>query len=545
MECLRWSRHGRAGEGLSGDACFPWSVRPIRMALMLLLDLAMASETVRATRSRLAKTAALAEALAAAGPEEAEIAASYLGGSLRQRRTGIGYAALSRLPDPADASTLTVTEVDAAFEHLSSLSGPDSGTARARAFTELMSRATASEQRYLAGLVAGELRQGALDGLLLEAVAQASGVPVSAVRRASMLAGSTPAIARAALTGGVGALSAFDLRVGTAVRPMLATSAPSVVDALAKASPGGEPVAVEAKLDGIRIQAHKEGDGVRVFTRSLDDVTGRLPEIADIVRTLPVTSAILDGEALAIDGAGRPRAFQDTASSSATRGVRNLPLTPWFFDALSVDGVDLIDLPLADRFAALAGVVPEQFRVERLVTADPDAAERFARAVLAQGHEGVVVKDLAAPYAAGRRGAHWIKVKPVHTLDLVVLAVEWGSGRRRGWLSNIHLGARDPRTGGFVMLGKTFKGMTDEMLTWQTERFLGLATERNDWVVTVRPEQVVEIAFDGLQRSTRYPGGVALRFARVVRYRDDKGPEEADTIDTVRALAARSGGEGS
>ena len=508
------------------------------MARMLLIDLATASETVAATRSRLAKVDALAQALAAAGPDEVEIAASYLGGSLRQRRTGLGYASLAHLPDPASTPTLTVTAVDTAFEHLSSLSGPGSATARAAAFGELMGNATESEQRYLAGLVAGELRQGALDGLLLEAVAKASGVPPANVRRASMLAGSTPAIARAALTGGVPALAAFDLRIGTAVRPMLATSAPTVAAALTKASPGGEPVAVEAKLDGIRIQAHKDGDTVRVFTRSLDDVTGRLPEIADAVRSLPAERAILDGEALAVDAAGRPHAFQDTASSSATQGVRNLPLTPWFFDALALDG-SLIDLPLTERLGALASVVPEKYRVERLVTADPDAAESFSRAVLAQGHEGVVVKNLAAPYAAGRRGAEWVKVKPVHTLDLVVLAVEWGSGRRRGWLSNIHLGARDPATGRFVMLGKTFKGMTDEMLAWQTERFLALATERGDWVVRVRPEQVVEIAFDGLQRSTRYPGGVALRFARVVRYRDDKGPQDADTIETVLALASR------
>lgn len=512
---------------------------------MLLAELASTSAAVAATRSRLKKVDALAAALRAAGPGEAEIAASYLGGALRQRRTGLGPRALRQPPPPASEASLTLAEVDAAFEALGALSGAGSAGERAARFAELLGRATASEQRYLAGLVAGEVRQGALDGLLLEAVAAASGVPADAVRRASMLAGSTPAIAAAALGGGEAALAAFGLTVGVAVRPMLAASAPTVAEGLAKADPAGAPVAVEAKLDGIRLQAHKRGDEVRLFTRSLDDVTGRLPEIARIVAGLPVRTAILDGEALALDAAGRPHAFQDTASSSASRGGRELPLTPWFFDVLLLDGDALIDRPLAERHEALAAVVPGRYRVERIVTADPDAAAAFSRAVLAQGHEGVVVKNLDAPYAAGRRGSGWVKVKPVHTLDLVVLAVEWGSGRRRGLLSNIHLGARDPATGGFVMLGKTFKGMTDEMLSWQTRRFLELADGPTDgWVVPLRPEQVVEVAFDGLQRSTRYPGGLALRFARVVRYRDDKRAADADTIHAVRALAASGGADG-
>jgi DNA ligase-1 len=505
---------------------------------VLLTDLVDASSAVAATRSRLAKVATLAGVLRAASGDEAEVVATFLGGALRQRRTGLGHRSLRQLPPPAASPTLTVAEVDAAFEAMAGLAGAGSAAARAGLLDDLMGRATAAEQRYLTGLAIGEVRQGALDGLLLEAVAAAADVPAVAVRRASMLAGSTPAIARAALTGGEAALAAFGLAVGVAVRPMLAASAASVAAALPKAAPDGGPVAVEAKLDGIRLQAHKDGDAVRLYTRSLDDVTGRLPEIAAIVRGLPVETAILDGEALALDDAGRPRPFQETAASSATHADRAWGLTPWFFDALLLGGVPLIDRPLRERRSALDGVVPPEFRVEGLVTPDAAAAEAFCRRVLAAGHEGVVVKNLDAPYAAGRRGSAWVKVKPVHTLDLVVLAVEWGSGRRRGWLSNIHLGARDPATGGFTMLGKTFKGMTDAMLAWQTERFLGLADGPTDgWVVRVRPEQVVEIAFDGLQRSTRYPGGLALRFARVVRYRDDKTAAEADTIGTVRALA--------
>jgi DNA ligase-1 len=315
---------------------------------------------------------------------------------------------------------------------------------------------------------------------------------------------------------------------------MLASSAPDVAAALDKASGGtGDPVAVDVKLDGIRVQVHRAGDEVVVATRSLEDITARLPEVVEVARTLPATSFVLDGEALALDDAGRPRPFQETASRTAmTDGVR---ITPYFFDVLHLDGRDLLDAPAAARAEALDRLVPRDHRVPRLVTADPRAAQGFLGDTIGSGHEGVVVKSLTAPYEAGRRGSAWVKVKPVHTLDLVVLAVEWGSGRRRGWLSNIHLGARDPATGGFVMLGKTFKGMTDEMLAWQTERFLGLETSRSAHAVQVAPVQVVEIAFDGVQRSTRYPGGVALRFARVVRYRDDKPVEEVDTIDTVRS----------
>ena len=347
-----------------------------------------------------------------------------------------------------------------------------------------------------------------------------------------MLSGSTPDIASIAFTEGTSGLESVGLTVGRPVQPMLASSAPDIATALEKAGPG--EVAVDAKLDGIRIQVHRHGDVVSIATRSLDDITSRLPDIVDLARSLPSDQFVLDGEALTVDETGRPRAFQDTASRTASAG--GAKVSAYFFDLLHLDGVDLIDSPATERTVALDRLVPSENRVSRLITDDPVAAEVFAVEVLRSGHEGVVVKNLNATYDAGRRGSAWVKVKPVHTLDLVVLAIEEGSGRRRGWLSNIHLGAKDPETGGFVMLGKTFKGMTDEMLRWQTERFTELMTSRNDWVVQVRPEQVVEIAFDGLQRSTRYPGGVALRFARVVRYRDDKTADEADTIDTVRAF---------
>ena len=471
--------------------------------------------------------------LGRADAAEAEVAATYLGGAIRQRRTGVGWRAFATPAPAASDPTLTVLEVDAALAHLATLSGPGSQAARTEALADLLGRATEREQRYLAALVTGDLRQGALAGLLVEAIAKAAGVALAEVRRAAMLAGSIPAVALTALTEGAEGLAVYRVRVFTPVLPMLAASAPTVADALEKAAPG-RPVAVEAKLDGIRIQAHKRGDEVRLYTRSLDEVTERFPAVADVVRAIDADTLIADGEALALDAQGRPRLFQDTASGAAGG------LTPYFFDALLLDDEPLLDLPLSERLARLAERVPARHMVQRTVTDQRAVAQAFTDHVLAQGHEGVVVKDVDAPYDAGRRGSAWVKVKPVHTLDLVVLAVEWGSGRRRGWLSNIHLGARDG-AGGFVMLGKTFKGMTDEMLRWQTGRFLALETHREGHVVFVRPEQVVEIAFDGLQRSTRYPGGVALRFARVLRYRDDKPAAESDTIEAVRALAPAAG----
>ncbi|MGC5168799.1 ATP-dependent DNA ligase [Luteimicrobium sp. DT211] len=524
---------------------------------MLLDDVAATSEAVAATRSRLAKRASIAALLRRAaeeseavgdgsGQDELAVVASYLAGELRQRRTGLGWASMRSLPAPAGSPTLTVAGVDAAFERMAGLSGPGSDTSRAAAASALFGAATEREQRFLRGLVAGELRQGALDAVVVDAVAEAAGAPADAVRRAVMLAGATGPVAVAALRApdpdaAAATLAGFGLEVGRPVRPMLAQSAPDVAAALEKLGPAGAEVSVDTKLDGIRIQVHRSGDGVRVFTRSLDDITPRVPEIVAAALALDARAFVLDGEALAVDATGTPRPFQETASRSATREggdpLAVVELTPFFFDVLHVDGRDLLDEPLRDRLEVLDGIAGS-YAVRRAVTADPDEATAYFTDAVARGQEGVVVKSLDAPYAAGRRGAGWVKVKPRHTLDLVVLAVERGSGRRQGYLSNIHLGARDP-DGGFVMLGKTFKGMTDATLAWQTERFTELADGPTDgYVVKVRPEQVVEIAFDGVQRSTRYPGGVALRFARVVRYRDDKTAAEADTIDTVRSYAA-------
>ncbi|MDQ4137453.1 MAG: ATP-dependent DNA ligase, partial [Actinomycetota bacterium] len=414
--------------------------------------------------------------------------------------------------------------------------------ARSALARELFAAATAEEQRLLRGLVSGDLRQGALDALLLEAVADAAGVPANAVRRAAMLAGASEPVAEAALLAGspegaLAALADFGLTVGRPVRPMLASSAPDVAAAVEGFE--GRDVVVDAKLDGIRIQVHRDGGDVRVYTRSLDDITDRVPELVAAVRMLPVEAVVLDGEAVALGPDGRPRPFQETAARSATSDAEvaaATTLTPFFFDVLHADGRDLLDVPLAERLVVLDRVAVGSV-VDRVVTADVAAAQEAFAGWVAAGQEGVLVKDAASAYEAGRRGAAWVKVKPRHTLDLVVLAVERGTGRRSGLLSNIHVGARNP-AGGFVMLGKTFKGMTDEMQAWQTERFTGLAVEDDGWTVRVRPEQVVEIAFDGLQRSSRYPGGLALRFARVLRYRSDKSAAEADTIDAVQALAA-------
>ena len=506
------------------------------MPPMLFSRLAGTSAALAATRSRLAKRDLIAAVLRATEPQDVEVVVAYLGGSLRQRRTGVGWRTLQEPPPPAAEPTLTVAEVDAAFAAVATLAGPGSSTARTAAVRDLLRRATAAEQRLLAGLVAGELRQGALDAQVQEGLAAAFGVPVAAVRRAAMLTSSTTTAAVLLVEGGLAALEAAGLRVGTAVQPMLAAAAPSPEEAVRRS---GLPAVVDAKLDGVRVQVHRDGDEVAVFTRSLDDITARLPDVVAVARSLPHTRLVLDGEVLALRADGTPEAFQVVASrtmSASDPAGGSGPLRVFFFDLLHVDGRDLLDEPLQERLAVMETVVPAVLRVPRRTCQDADAVgAAFAEAVQ-QGYEGVVVKNLTAPYAAGRRDAGWVKVKPRHTFDLAVVAAEWGHGRRQGRLSNLHLAARDPATGGFVMLGKTFKGLTDELLGWQTEQLLAREVRRTPGTVHVHPPLVVEIAVDGLQASTRYPGGVALRFARVLRYRTDKNHHEVDTLATVRAL---------
>lgn len=509
---------------------------------MLLAELATASADVAATSARLAKVgriATLLAELACAGDAHiVAVAVSWLTGELPQRQIGVGWAGLRALPPPAATATLTIADVDSRLTRIKAVVGKGSQAGRAAQVADLFGAATAAEQMFLRRLLTGELRQGALAGVMADAIAKAAGIPAAEVRRAAMLAGDLPAVAAAALTGGPAAMAHFRLQVGQPVGPMLAQTATGVADALERL--GGTAI-LEAKLDGARVQIHRAGTDVSIYTRSLDDVTHRLPEVVDAVLALPAEHLIADAEAIALQPDGRPHRFQVTASRFGRKTPTDVQrLSVFFFDLLHLDGSDLLDLPTGERLAALDTIVPASQRVDRLCTSDPDAAAAFLDRVLAAGHEGVMAKSPTAPYEAGRRGAGWLKVKPVHTLDLVVLAVEWGSGRRTGKLSNIHLGARDPATGGFVMLGKTFKGMTDAMLDWQTRRFTELAAGPTDaYVVPLRPEQVVEIAFDGVQGSSRYPGGMALRFARVLRYRDDKSPAEADTIDTVRALYER------
>jgi DNA ligase-1 len=537
---------------------------------VLLTELVLISQAVAATPRRSVKIDEIAGLLRKASPEEVPTVVAFLSGELLQRQIGVGYAALGGLltGDGAAEKTapvLTVSEVDAVFGEVGAVTGAGAQAARRQLLAGLFDRATAGERDFLTRLIAGELHQGALEGVMVEAVARAAGVPAAEVRRAHLLGGSLPAVAAAALSaaadggqdaGGAAAgqaasaaLRSFGLQVGRPLRPMLASSASSVAAAFARVS----PAAVEWKIDGIRIQVHRDDSGVAVFTRTLDDITARVPEIAEAARALDVRAAVLDGEAVALRPDGRPRPFQVTAGRAGSqidvaRQRADMPLTAFFFDLLHLDGTDLIDEPASDRYALLARITPADLLIPRLVTEDVAAAEAFFADAVGRGHEGVVIKSPSALYAAGRRGSEWIKVKPRHTLDLVVLAAEWGHGRRRGWLSNLHLGARDPVSGGLVMLGKTFKGLTDEMLTWQTARLLELAEPpesrpagdlRDAWgVLRVRPELVVEVAFDGVQASPRYPGGLALRFARVLRHRPDKAASEADTIDEVRALWA-------
>jgi DNA ligase 1 len=505
--------------------------------IMLLAELVSVTDAVAGTSARTAKTTALAALLG--GLESAEIrpAVGFLVASPRQGRVGVGWRGLASL-DVVHATepSLAILDVDATLDELLGASGAGSTSSRTALLQGLAARATAAEWDFVARVIVGELRTGALEGVLLDAIAAASGRPAMAVRRAAMLSGDLGETAVIALTATADDLDAVGLQVGRGVLPMLASTAPSVAEALAITG----TASVEYKLDGARVQVHRDGDDVRVFTRTLADVTHRVPELVDAVRALPSERLILDGETLSLDEDGAPRPFQETMSRFGSETAREVALRPWFFDVLHVDGRDLIDEPLSVRLAELDRVVGE-LRMPGIVTDDVETAEQLSRDALAAGHEGVMVKALDAPYAAGRRGKSWVKVKPVHTFDLVVLAAEWGSGRRHGWLSNLHLGALDPvgefgEPGGFVMVGKTFKGLTDELLRWQTERFPQIETHRTAYAVHVDPVVVVEIAIDGVQRSSRYPGGVALRFARVKAYREDKRAAEADTIQTLRAL---------
>jgi DNA ligase-1 len=503
---------------------------------VLFSEVAETSRRLAETSKRGEKSALLAALLGRAAPDEVPVVVGFLTGAPRQGRIGVGWRTLQRVAtDAAREPTLDVLDVDRAISRLAAMSGVGVNAARQALLVDVFGRATEAEQQMLWRILGGELRQGALDGVMVDAVARAAGVPVTAVRRAHMMSGDLGLTARAALAGGAGALSDVGLVPGHAVQPMLAAPAADVASAIAASGLSS----VEWKLDGARIQAHRRDGAVRLFTRNLNDVTERLGAVVALVEELPGGDVVLDGEVLGVDDEGTPRRFQDTIGDFAAQTGghgRGSGLQAFFFDVLHAGGTSVVDEPLAVRRDVLTTVVPELARLPSIVTADAAEASAFLDRAVAAGHEGVMVKALDAPYDAGRRGGAWRKVKPVHTLDLVVLAAEWGHGRRTGWLSNLHLGARGD-DGAFVMVGKTFKGLTDELLTWQTAKLQELAVGTEDgWVVHVRPELVVEIALDGVQASTRYPGGVALRFARVRRYREDKPAAEADHITTVQAM---------
>jgi DNA ligase-1 len=511
-----------------------------------LAELVETSRRVTQASGRLEKIGLLAELLARVPPEEIETAVAFLSGSYRQQKLNAGFAALRTASEKsrAESSSLQLSDVDQTFEKISQVvAGKGSTGERQRLLGELFAHATQEEQEFLVRLVTGELRQGAVEGLMLEAVAKAAKVPAEQVRRARMMAGDLPPVAKAALTADTATLTSFATQLFRPVHPMLAGSAENESEAIEEL---GE-VALEYKLDGARIQVHKSGDQVAVYSRRLNDVTAAVPELVDAVRALPPRELILDGEVIALRPDGRPHAFQTTMSRfgkklDVVRARTEVPLTPFFFDLLYLDGGALIDEPTRRRSSALLQAVAPSMLVPRISTSSQSEAHAFLQRSLNAGHEGIMAKALDAPYQAGHRGRRWLKVKPANTLDLVVLAAEWGHGRRHGWLSNLHLGARDPAGNGFVMLGKTFKGMTDEMLAWQSEKLLQLEVARDGITVYVRPELVVETAFNEVQASTQYPGGVALRFARIKRYRTDKTAEQADTIDAVRRIYQRTAG---
>jgi DNA ligase-1 len=508
---------------------------------MQLHQLVTVSSRVAATSGRLEKIALLAELIAQLDPAEIEIAIGFLIGWPRQGKLGIGWATVrDHRPPPAPVPELELASIDWVFETIKGLKGKGSSGQRSELFAALLSRATAPEQEFLGALALGEVRQGALEGVVSAAVARAARLPEDRVRRAVMLAGDLGRAARVLLTEGESGLSGYRIELFRPVHPMLADSASDLGAALDQL---GGRAAIERKLDGARIQVHKSGSAVRVYTRSNNEVTAAVPEVEAALASVPGRELILDGEVIALDRDGRPLPFQVTMRRFGRRldidRLRaDIPLTPFFFDLLFHDGESLLDHPYHHRVARLTELLPEPLRVPRIVTDELAEAARFEAATVAAGHEGIMAKALDAAYSAGRRGSAWLKVKTARTLDLVVLAAEWGSGRRRGWLSNLHLGARDPNGPGFVMLGKTFKGMTDEILAWQTEALLARETHRDGHVVHVRPELVVEVAFNEVQASSQYPGGLTLRFARLKGYRPDKPPGEADTLDAVRALAA-------
>lgn len=512
---------------------------------MVLFDLVTTSKLLSRTTKRLEKFDLLARLLLRLESREVRQGVAFLSGNLRQGRIGIGPATLRDVrPPPLGAPpSLTLTQVDEAFDRIAAVSGPGSERERHRLFGELMARATGEEQDFLLRLVLGDLRQGALEGIMVEAISRAAKAPAEDVRRAVMMSNDLGAVARAALEEGPPGLKKFTVRLFHPIQPMLAETAEDVDQVLEKL----ETAAFEYKLDGARVQAHKSSDEVRIFTRHLKDVTSAVPEIVEMMKALPAREVILDGEVLALLPDGTPHSFQTTMKRfgrklnvEAMRDV--VPLTPFFFDCLWLGGEALLDRRGKERFEALSDAVPANLLLPRIITSDGEEARSFLREALDAGHEGVMAKALDIRYDAGGRGRGWLKLKPAQTLDLVILAAEWGSGRRRGWLSNLHLGARDPTGGGFVMLGKTFKGMTDQMLQWQTERLTELEISRDRWTVYVRPELVVEVAFNDIQVSPTYPGGLALRFARIKRYRPDRSAESADTIETVRSLQQRRAG---
>jgi DNA ligase 1 len=514
--------------------------------MLKLAEIVATSRDVAATRSRKQKTARLAALLQQLEAAEVRAGVGFLCGELRQGKLGVGYRSLQQLREQAHAAepSVTVSELDATFAELSQLSGKGSATRQAQLLRDLYARLTADEADFVARLLVGELRQGALEAQVVEALGAATGISATALRRAMLFAGDATEVAVRALAGGEAALAELSIELFRPLRPMLAQTAKDVNDAVTRLA----PCAFEQKLDGARIQAHRAGERVAIYSRHGNDLTEALPEIVALVRSFSAESLVLDGEAIALSSEGRPLPFQVTMRRFGRKLDVDaqrlaLPLSAFFFDCLYLNGEVLVERSNEQRWAALEQAVPEASRIPRHVVETVEAGEAEMRAALQSGHEGVVVKSLASSYEAGRRGAGWLKLKPAPTLDLVVLAAEWGSGRRKGLLSNLHLGARDPETGGFVMLGKTFKGLTDQTLAWQTQKLQELATSQNEWVVHVRPELVVEIAFDGLQKSPHYPGGMALRFARVRGYREDKSASEADSIAFVRSIYERSLGK--